>query len=182
MVAVDRFEEPQLRRAWLRGYRAGDVELALAQSRLSQQGLDQELDAAKARGEQLAAEVKELRERDAAVRAREVELVEAANAVRAERERLETEAQTRARELVAEAESRAAAFRTEALRRVEELQHQSEELMSLRGRLLASVHSALDEIGAVVRRVESDESTVRPLYPDLAGRLGALGQDEPGEG
>jgi len=171
------WDEPRLRRAWLRGFRKADVELALAERRLHQQGLQQEIDAAKTRLDQLAAEVRELRERDATVRAREVELVEALSAVRVERERLEAEAQTRARELVAEAESRAAAYRSEALRHVEDLQRQTDELMQLRERLLGHVRAAVDEVSGVVHRIETD-ANVRPLHQELTSRLGALGDNE----
>src|SRR5919204_4858665 len=171
------YDEPRLRRAWLRGFRKGDVELALAERRLHLQGLQQELDAAKSRAEQLAVEVRELRERDATVRAREVELVEALSAVRTERERLEAEAQTKARELVAEAESRAAAYRSEALRHVEELQRQTDELLQLRDRLLGHVRAAVDEVSGVVHRIETD-ATVRPLHQELSSRLPAVGEND----
>jgi hypothetical protein len=121
--------------------------------------------------------VRELRERDATVRAREVELVEALSAVRVERERLEQEAQTRARELVADAEQRAAAYRSEALRHVEELQRQADELMALRDRLLGHVRAAVDEVAGVVHRIET-EANVRPLHQELTSRLPSAGENE----
>jgi chromosome segregation ATPase len=165
---VHRYEEQPLRRAWLRGYRKADVELSLAQSRLHVQGLEQELDSLRRRTDDLADEAKGLRERDFAVRSKEVELVEALSAVRQERERLEAEAQARARELVTEAETRAAEARAEAQRRVEELQSQTQELLVLRRRLVAEVRHAVDEIDTVVRQVEAEEPGVRPIVSDLS--------------
>lgn len=164
------WDVPRLRRAWLRGFRAGDVELALAQYRLERMGLQQELDGSRRRLDDLAAEVRELRERDASVRTREVELVQALSEVRAERERLEAEAHNRARELVLDAEARAAEVRSEALRRVEELQRQTDELLALRQRLVANVRHAVDEVDAVVRAVETDVPPARPMVADLASR------------
>src|ERR671933_205935 len=137
------WDEPRLRRAWLRGFRAGDVELALAQFRLERMGLQQELDAARNRLDDVAAEGRELRERDAAGGGREV---------------------------VLDAEARAAEVRSEALRRVEEIQRQTDELMALRQRLVANVRHAVDEVDAVVRAVETDVPPARPLVADLASR------------
>jgi hypothetical protein len=101
---------------------------------------------------------------------KEIELVEALGAVRHERERLDAEAQARARELVLDAEARAAEVRSEALRRVEELQRQTDELMALRQRLVANVRHAVDEVDAVVKAVEMDVAPARPLVADLATR------------
>jgi chromosome segregation ATPase len=167
-VSVNRYSDQPLRRAWLRGYRKGDVEVNLAQYRLLVQGLEQELDSARRRADELASEVRELRDRDASVRGKEIELVEALSNVRHERERLEAEAQTKARDLVLDAEARAAEVRSEALRRVEELQRQTDELMALRQRLVANVRRAVDEVDAVVRHVEIEVPTARPLESDLA--------------
>jgi uncharacterized protein YoxC len=164
------YDESPLRRAWLRGYRKADVELNLAQLRLLLQGTEQELDGTRRRNEELTAEVRELRDRDASVRAKEIELVEALSAVRRERERLDVESQARARELVLDAEARAAEVRSEALRRVEELQRQTDELMALRQRLVANVRHAVDEVDAVVKAVELDAAAARPLVADLATR------------
>jgi uncharacterized protein YoxC len=164
------YDESPLRRAWLRGYRKADVELNLAQLRLLLQGTEQELDGTRRRNEELTAEVRELRDRDASVRAKEIELVEALSRVRQERERLDAEAQGRARELVLDAEARAAEVRSEALRRVEELQRQTDELMALRQRLVANVRHAVDEVDAVVKAVEMDVPPARPLVADLATR------------
>jgi hypothetical protein len=60
--------------------------------------------------------------------------------------------------------------RSEALRRVEELQRQTDELMSLRQRLVANVRHAVDEVDAVVKAVEMDVAPARPMVADLATR------------
>jgi chromosome segregation ATPase len=151
---VEGFPEPRLRRAWLRGYRTTDVELTLAQLELRLQASDQELASARRRADELAEEVGGLRERDLTVRAKEIELIEALSAVRQERERLAAEAEAHARELVLDAEAKAAEARSEALLRVEELERQTDELLTLRHRLVANVRSAVEEIESAVRTVD----------------------------
>jgi hypothetical protein len=158
---VEGFPETRLRRAWLRGYRTTDVELTLAQLRLSLQATEQELASARRRADELTHEVSDLRERDLVVRAKEIELIEALSAVRQERERLGAEAEARARELVLDAEAKAAEARSEALLRVEELQRQTDELLTLRHRLVANVRRAVEEIESAVRTV--DRESPRPF-------------------
>jgi chromosome segregation ATPase len=164
---VEGFPETRLRRAWLRGYRTVDVELTVAQLRLSLQATEQELASATRRVDELTQEVGDLRERDLAVRAKEIELIEALSAVRQERERLGAEAEARARELVLDAEAQAAEARSEALVRVEELERQTDALLALRHRLVANVRLAVEEIQSAVRTV--DRESPRPFtIEDLA--------------
>lgn len=161
---MEGFPETRLRRAWLRGYRTVDVELTVAQLRLSLQATEQELASARRRVDELTQEVGDLRERDLAVRAKEIELIEALSAVRQERERLGAEAEARARELVLDAEAQAAEARSEALVRVEELERQTDALLALRHRLVANVRLAVEEIQSAVRTV--DRESPRPFTID----------------
>jgi len=161
---VEGFPETRLRRAWLRGYRTTDVELTFAQLRLSVQASEQELASARRRADELTQEVGDLRERDLVVRAKEIELIEALSAVRQERERLGAEAEARARELVLDAEAQAAEARSEALLRVEELQRQTDELLTLRHRLVVNVRRAVAEIESAVTTV--DRESRRPFTID----------------
>lgn len=161
---MDGFPETRLRTAWLRGYRKTDVELNLAGLKLSLQAKEHELESARRRADELTREVSELRERDLAVRAKEIELIEALSALRQERERLGAESEARARELVLDAEAKAAEARAEALLSVEELQRQTDELLTLRHRLVANVRRAIEEIDAAVRVVDREPS--RPFTID----------------
>ena len=161
---MDGFPETRLRTAWLRGYRKADVELNLAALKLSLQAKEHELESARRRTDELTREVSELRERDLAVRAKEIELIEALSALRQERERLGAESEARARELVLDAEAKAAEARSEALLSVEALQRQTDELLTLRHRLVANVRRAVEEIDAAVRVVDREPS--RPFTID----------------
>lgn len=164
---MDGFREQPLRRTWFRGYRKADVELNLAGLRLLLQATQQEVESARRRADELAAEIRDLRERDAAVRAKEIELVEALSAVRQERERLESEAHSHAREVILDAEARAAEIRSESLGRIEDLQRQTDELMTLRRRLVENVRRAVEEVDAVVRAVETESPSERSVVTDL---------------
>src|ERR1044072_7859385 len=86
---MDGFREQPLRRTWFGGDRKADVELNLAGLGLLRRATQQEVESARRRADELAAEIRDLRERDAAVRAKEIELVEALSAVRQEGGRLQ---------------------------------------------------------------------------------------------
>jgi chromosome segregation ATPase len=163
-----------LRRAWLRGYRQGDVELAVARATLNQEQLRRELDAARARASDMQAELKELNRRVESFRQREMDLTTALDEVRERREQLERESRSRAQEIVGEAEQRAATLRTEGLRQVGELQQQVEQLLGLRAglstalkRVTQDISDSLDRLAAApARAVEQIQAPPMPESSD----------------
>src|SRR5689334_8972030 len=125
-------DTPPLRRTWLRGYRTSDVEIALARSTLELERLQHEVDAGRSRAHAMQVEINELHSRIDGFRRREAELDHALEEVRRQREALEREAHARSEGIVTAAEIRAATLRTEALKQVNELQEQVEQLLTLR--------------------------------------------------
>lgn len=146
-------EEQQLRRAWLRGYRQGDVELAVARGTLLREQLQIELDAARARAAAMQVEITELHRRIDDLRKREEELTATVNELRDHRDTMERDATTRARDIVVEAEHRASALRTEGLRQVGELQQQVEQLLALRAGLSAALKRVTQDISDSLDRL-----------------------------
>ena len=146
-------EEQQLRRAWLRGYREGDVELAIARATLKREQLQIELDASRARSAAMQVEITELHRRLDDLRKREDDLNQTLTELRDHRDAMERDATTRARDLVLEAEQRAAALRTEGLRQVGELQQQVEQLLALRAGLSAALKRATQDISDSLDRL-----------------------------
>ena len=146
-------EQQQLRRAWLRGYRQGDVELAVARGTLLREQLQIELDAARARAAAMQVEITELHRRLDDLRKREADLRDTVDQLRDHRDTMERDATTRARDIVVEAEHRASALRTEGLRQVGELQQQVEQLLALRAGLSAALKRVTQDISDSLDRL-----------------------------
>jgi len=162
-------EEPKLRRAWLRGYRQGDVELAVARATLANEQSQHELSALRARANAMQTEIAELHRRIDAFRARETELTTALDELRERREQLERDAQNRATQIIGEAEQRSAALRTEGLRQVGELQQQVEQLLGLRAGLSAALKRVTQDIAdALDRLAAAPARAVEQLPPPAA--------------
>ena len=180
-------QRPSLRRTWLRGYRTSDVEMALAQAALALERLQHENGAARSRAHAMQTEIDELHGRIDGFRRRELELDRALDELRRQRDALDREAQSRGEVVVAEAETRAAAMRTEMLRQVTELQEQVEQLLALRTSLTTALRKAGGEIGRTLEEVEATHTDLHageePLGPrpadDLADRLSRWTRDEP---
>lgn len=168
-------DEPKLRRAWLRGYRQGDVELAVARATLAGEQAQHELAAVRARANAMQTEIAELHRRVDAFRTREVELTTALDELRERREQIERDAENRATQIVGEAEQRSAALRTEGLRQVGELQQQVEQLLGLRAGLSAAlkrvtqdIADALDRLAAAPARAVEQIAPPATPEPDPA--------------
>jgi chromosome segregation ATPase len=142
-----------LRRSWLRGYRQGDVELAVARATLLQEQLQHELEATKARANAMQTEITELHRRIETYRQREQEMASSLDEMRGRRDQLEREASTRAQTIIGDAEQRAAALRTEGLRQVGELQQQVEQLLGLRAGLSAALKRVTQDIADALDRL-----------------------------
>ena len=161
-------EEQQLRRAWLRGYRQGDVELAVARGTLLREQLQIELDAARARAAAMQVEITELHRRIDDLRKREEELTATVNELRDHRDTMERDATTRARDIVVEAEHRASALRTEGLRQVGELQQQVEQLLALRAGLSAALKRVTQDISDSLDRLAAAPARAIEQIPPQA--------------
>ena len=160
-------EEVTLRRAFLRGYRRADVELALARSTIARERVQLELEAVRGRADDLQREVEDLRAQIADHRRRETELLAALDEVRERRESLEREARLRADEILAEAREKAAGLRTEGLREVGELQEHVEQLLGLRSGLTATLKRTMQEIGGALERLAGGRGERTPDAPAL---------------
>jgi len=146
-------DDTKLRHAWFRGYRQGDVELAVARATLTQEQLQHELEATRARANAMQTEITELHRRVESFRQRETELTTALDEVRQRRDQLERESTSRAQQIVGDAEQRAAALRTEGLRQVGELQQQVEQLLGLRAGLSAALKRVTQDISDSLDRL-----------------------------
>lgn len=146
-------EEVTLRRAFLRGYKRADVELALARQTIARERVQLELEAIRLRANDLEQEVDDLRTQIADHRRRETELLAALDEVRDRRESLEREARLKADEILAEARERAAGLRSERLREVGELQEHVEQLLGLRASLTSTLKRTMNELGGVLDRI-----------------------------
>jgi chromosome segregation ATPase len=166
-------DEQKLRKAWLRGYRRGDVELTVARATITREQLQHELEAAKARANAMQTEINELHRRFDAFRQREHELTKSLDEIRERRDQMERETSSRAQQIVGDAEHRAAALRTEGLRQVGELQQQVEQLLGLRAGLSAAlkrvtqdISDSLDRLAAApARAIEQIPPPAPPVNP-----------------
>jgi chromosome segregation ATPase len=173
-------DEPQLRRAWFRGYRLGDVELATARATLAHEQVSQELAATKARANAMQTEITELHRRVEVFRQRDLEMTTALDEMRERREQLERDASTHAKQIVAEAETRSAALRTEGLKQVGELQLQVEQLLGLRAGLSAALKRVTQDIADSLDRLAAAPArAVENIQPHTAHPLDAPDETDP---
>jgi chromosome segregation ATPase len=151
-------DEPKLRRAWLRGYKRGDVDLAVARATIAHEQVQHELEGTKARANAMHAEIKDLHGRLDDVRQREQTMARTLDEIRQRREQLEQEAAARARSIVDEAEQRAAALRTDGLRAVLRAG-----LSAALKRVTQDITDSLDRLAAAPARAV--EQTPPPTQP-----------------
>lgn len=161
-------DDRTLRRAWLRGYRQGDVELTIARATLTHEQLQYELEATRARANAMQTEITELHRRINSSRQREHELTSALDEVRQRREQLERDSSSRAQQIVGDAEQRAAALRTEGLRQVGELQQQVEQLLGLRAGLSAALKRVTQDIADSLDRLAAAPARAVEQIPPQA--------------
>ena len=164
-------DDRQLRRAWFRGYRLGDVELVTARATLAQEQLRHELEATKARASAMRqSEITELHRRIDTFRRRDEELTAALDEMRERREQLARDASAQAKQIVAEAEQRSAALRTEGLKQVGELQQQVEQLLGLRAGLSAALKRVTQDIADSLDRLAAAPARALEQLPTSGAR------------
>ncbi|HMB80757.1 MAG TPA: hypothetical protein VKI43_11850 [Vicinamibacterales bacterium] len=172
-------DETKLRRAWLRGYKQGDVESKVAHATLVEEQMQHELGAARARANAMQTEISELHRRVDLFRQREEGLARELDEARESREHLERDARHRAGEVLADAEQRAAALRTEGLRQVGELQQQVEQLLGLRAGLSAALKRVTQDISESLGRLAAAPArAVEQIPPLMSDEPSAEGADE----
>jgi chromosome segregation ATPase len=164
-------EDSELRRAWLRGYRQGDVELAIARTTLRREQLQMEVDVLRARTAAMQSEITELHKRVDDHRVREHELTSELDEVRAHRDQLEHEASSKAQGIIAEAEERALALKTDGLRQVGELQLQIEQLLALRSGLSTALKRVTHDIADSLDRLAAAPARAVETLPPLPERV-----------
>jgi chromosome segregation ATPase len=162
-------DDSELRRAWLRGYRQGDVELAIARATLRREQLTMEVDGLRARAAAMQAEITELHKRVDDHRVREHQLGSQLDEARARRDQLELDLESKVNGVIAEAERQALAIKSEGLMQIGELQQQIEQLLALRSglstalkRVTQDIADSLDRLAAAPARAIE---TIPPPVP-----------------
>jgi cell division septum initiation protein DivIVA len=121
MSLPEPYQRPQLRyRRFGGGYRREDVELALAELRLTLRQLDNDIETLRGRNRELDGELANARSQVEFYRAKEQELMQTMAAALRRATEIEDNAGGRAREIIAQAEEDAARIRADATRRIEE--------------------------------------------------------------
>jgi chromosome segregation ATPase len=163
-------DDSELRRAWLRGYRQGDVELVLARTTLRREQLQMEADALRARTNAMQAEITELHKRVDDHRVREHQLTSELDEARARRDQLEREADAKVQGIIADAEERALTLKSDALRQVGELQQQIEQLLALRSGLSAALKRVTQDISDSLDRLAAAPARAIETLPPAVSR------------
>lgn len=163
------FSAPRLRfRRFAGGYRRDDVELLLAEFRLTIRALELELTTLRERARDLEERLRTARGEVDSFHARGFELAHAITLARGRADEIEHSAKTRAAALAAEAEQQArereAQVRADLERRLRELQA----LDRLKGDLLDSLRGVADSIGETLERAEGDALVLPIAAPPSA--------------
>jgi chromosome segregation ATPase len=155
-----------LRRAWLGGYRRGDVAGALARGDIDRQRLQLELDAATQRANAMQVEIRELHARIDTLRQAEASLTRSLDEMRQRRDQVERESRHRAQEVLLEAEERAAMLKTEGIRQVGELQGQVEQLLGMRAGLTQAMQRLTEDLAGAMARLAAAPATAIDYKPE----------------
>jgi cell division septum initiation protein DivIVA len=159
---------PSFKRAF-RGYRRDEVDRFAADAVTAAGRMQQELDAASARSQAMAVEIRELHARVDQLREREAAVSRALDEMREQREQFEREARRQAQELVQEAQERAMLLKTEGIRQVGELQAQVEQLIGMRAGLTQALQRLSEDLAGAMARLASSPATAidRPIEHHL---------------
>ena len=169
----------RLRRALL-GYRRTEVEVALAELRLTLRHFQEDLAETRERAKQTEVELRDARIELDTRRAREHEVEQALDAAEQRMRDIEQAAAAQARTILAEAEEQAARTRTDAHLRTEVISQQVDELLRLRDTLVQTMRGVIRDFDYAVERVEKGES-VLPEEPTPVPQLDQLAPGPDGE-
>jgi chromosome segregation ATPase len=142
------------------------VELSLAKATLELDQLSAELEANRARTNALQTELNDLQSRLEASRRREADFDREISDLREQRRKAERETAERTDAVVAEAERRAAAIRTDGLRQVAELQQQVEELLTMRAGLTQALQSAVENVEVALSQTRAAPARMLEAAPE----------------
>jgi hypothetical protein len=151
-------------RLTLLGYRRTEVEVALAELRLTLRHLQEDLAETRARAGTVEDELRETRIELDSRRARETEVQQAFDAAQERVREIELTAEATGRAILAEAEEKASRTRAEAHLRTESVSGQVDELLRLRDTLVQTMRGVIRDFDYAVERVEKGES-VLPAEP-----------------
>jgi predicted nucleic acid-binding Zn-ribbon protein len=112
-----------------------------------------------ARSNAMQVEIRDLHARIDAAREREQSLMRSLNELRERREEWEREATARGRQVLLEAEERAAALKSEGIRQVGELQRQVEQLLGMRTGLTLAMQRLSEDIAGAMARLAASPAT-----------------------
>jgi hypothetical protein len=168
MSVPEAYQRPQLRyRRFGGGYRREDVELALAELRLTLRQLDNDIESLRGRNRELEGELANARSQVELYRAKEQELTQTMAAALRRATEIEDNAGARAREIVSQAEEDAARIRADATRRIEETNSRFNELLRLKSNLLDAMRGIVGDFDRAISRAERGEQPFpgAPLDP-----------------
>jgi hypothetical protein len=143
------------------GYSRTQVEVQLAELRLTMRHLQEDLAETRARATALEDELREARIELDGRRAREAEVQQAFEAAQQRVLEIEAAAEATARAILAEAEEKASRTRAEAHLRTESVSGQIDELLSLRDTLVQTMRGVIRDFDYAVERVEKGESVLQ---------------------
>jgi HSP20 family molecular chaperone IbpA len=152
-------ENQRLRRS-LGGYRRTDVEVALAELRLTVRHLQDDLAETRERMHEAERELREARIEVDSRRARELEVQQQFEAAGERAKELQIAAEAEARTILAQAEELAAKTRAEGHLRSESISGQVDELLRLRDTLVQTMRGVIRDFDWAVERVEKGESVL----------------------
>lgn len=158
-----RVSEPQPFHRSFRGYRRGDVDLAVSRYEMRTEQLEYELGNMTQRANAMQVEIQELHARIDTMREREASLARALDEMRARRDQMERESQSRAQQVLVEAEERAASVKMEGLRQVGELQRQVEQLIGMRAGLTQALQRLSEDLAGAMARIAA--APMMPVDP-----------------
>ncbi|MDX6504731.1 MAG: hypothetical protein QOE29_1856, partial [Gaiellaceae bacterium] len=150
----------RLRRS-LFGYRRTQVEVALAELRLTLRHVQEDLVETRERATSFEGELRETRIELDSRRARETEVQQAFDAAQERVREIELSAEATARAILAEAQEKASRTRAEAHLRTESVSGQIDELLNLRDTLVQTMRGVIRDFDYAVERVEKGESVLQ---------------------
>jgi len=158
--------QQRLRRTLLGSYKRVDVDVALAELRLTIRHLENDLTSARESVAALDQELRDARVELDSRRARELEIDQAFQAAQSRVREIEQAAEARASAIVAEAEEQASRTRSDAYSNKETIGAQVEELLALRDSLVQSLRGVIRDFDFAVERVERGDSVFagEPAY------------------
>jgi DivIVA protein len=163
MSTPEQYQRPPLRsRRFGGGYRREDVDFALAELRVTLSRLEHDLESLRDRNRELDGELRVARHEIESFRAKEHELWRTMSASLRRAAEIEEGAESRAREIIAEAEEEASRIRSDAGRRVEASSMQLNELQRLKGNLFKALRRVVGDFDRAISRAERGEE----LFPD----------------